>query len=440
MKLVILFALPICAGNILQQLYNTVDTLVIGNFCNSESLAAVGTSAQPVELLLCVFLGIGTGVSIIVSQCTGRKDMETLRDVSATATSFLYICAIPLTVIGLLAGPLILKIMQVPEDAFGYSVTYLSIIFLGILGNMGYNLNAGILRGMGDSHASLIFLAVSCVINIVLDVLFVAVFRMNVCGAAIATIIAMYISWICSIVYIKKKYPELKFTFLPRKFEKSILKEIIAVGLPLGLNNSLYSVGHIVMQSVINAQGSAFMAACSVATKLTGMANVAITSFSSAATTFAGQNLGAKDYVRLKKGALRIPLFSGLITLTAGLIITYFSRPILGMFTDDTKVLFYAVRYIKIVLPFTWVYAVFNGIISFVNGIGEVRYPTVVNILMLWAVRIPVGYAIAYFFDGTYVMACFPISFAFGMTAMLCYFLSKRWHEIKHLAQKQITH
>ena len=160
MKLVILFALPICAGNILQQLYNTVDTLVIGNFCNSESLAAVGTSAQPVELLLCVFLGIGTGVSIIVSQCTGRKDMETLRDVSATATSFLYICAIPLTVIGLLAGPLILKIMQVPEDAFGYSVTYLSIIFLGILGNMGYNLNAGILRGMGDSHASLIFLAV----------------------------------------------------------------------------------------------------------------------------------------------------------------------------------------------------------------------------------------------------------------------------------------
>lgn len=437
MKLVILFALPICAGNILQQLYNTVDTLVIGNFCDSAALAAVGTSAQPVELLLCVFLGIGTGVSIIVSQCTGSGDILKLKNVAATATTFLYICAIPLTVIGLLAGPLILKLMQVPDDAFGYSVAYLSIVFLGVLGNMGYNLNAGILRGMGDSRSSLIFLAISCVINIALDILFVAAFKMNVSGVALATIIAMYISWIFSIIYIKRKYPELAFTLFPRHFDKALLSDIISVGLPLGLNNSLYSMGHIVMQSVINAQGSAFIAACSVSTKLTGMANIAITSFSSSATTFAGQNLGSENYIRLKQGGLRIPLFSGLITMSAGILITFFSSPILGLFTKDPEVLFFAARYIRIVLPFTWVYAVFNGIISFVNGIGEVRYPTIVNILMLWAVRIPVGYSIAYFFDGTYVMACFPISFAFGMAAMLCYFLSKRWREIVKLADEQ---
>lgn len=436
MRLIILFALPICAGNVLQQLYNTVDTLVIGNFCDSAALAAVGTSSQPVELLLCVFLGIGTGVSIIVSQCMGSGDIRKLKNVMATATAFLYICAIPLTVIGLLIGPFILKIMQVPEDAFGYSCAYLSIVFLGILGNMGYNLNAGILRGMGDSRSSLIFLAISCVVNIVLDILFVAVFKMNVSGAALATIIAMYCSWIFSIIYIKKKYAELDFTILPRHFDKKILSDIIKVGLPLGLNNSLYSLGHIVMQSVINAQGSAFIAACSVSTKLTGIANVAITSFSSAATTFSGQNLGARNYIRLKQGGLRIPAFSGIITMTAGLILTIFCEPILSLFTKDPEVLFFAVRYIRVVLPFTWLYAVFNGIISFVNGMGEVRYPTIVNILMLWAVRIPVGYAIAYFFDGTYVMACFPISFAFGMIAMLCYFLSKRWKQILQLAEK----
>lgn len=437
MRLVILFALPICVGNILQQLYNTVDTLVIGNFCDYSALAAVGTSAQPVELLLCVFLGIGTGASIIVSQCVGSGDIPKLKTVAATATAFLYICSVPLTIIGLIAGPFILKLMQVPDDAFGYSAAYLSIVFLGVLGNMGYNLNAGILRGMGDSRSSLIFLAISCVVNIVLDLLFVAVFNMSVSGVALATIIAMYISWIFSIIYIKKKYPELEFTVLPRRFDKAVLMDIIKVGLPLGLNNSLYSMGHIVMQSVINAQGSAFIAACSVSTKLTGMANVAITSFSSAATTFSGQNLGAKKYVRLKHGGLRIPLFSGAVTLSAGLIITLFCEPILRLFNKDPEVLFFAVRYIRIVLPFTWCYAVFNGIINFVNGLGQVRYPTIVNILMLWAVRIPVGYAIAYFFDGTYVMACFPISFAFGMIAMFFYFLSKQWKEILRLANEE---
>ncbi|MBQ8878304.1 MAG: MATE family efflux transporter [Lachnospiraceae bacterium] len=434
MKLVLLFALPICVGNILQQLYNTVDTLVIGNFCGSLSLAAVGTSSQPVEMLLCIFLGLGTGVSILVSQCVGSGDNETLRKIIATAISFLYLCAIPLSVLGLFIGPVILKIMQVPDDAYSHAVSYINIIFLGTLGNMGYNMNAGILRGVGDSRSSLLFLIISCIINIILDLLFVAGLKMDVTGAALATIIAMFSSWIFSIFYIRKKYPELQFTFLPKYMERSILKQIIRIGLPLGLNNSVYSVGHIVMQSLINAQGSTFMAACAVATKLTGIANVAITSLSSAATTFSGQNLGAQKYTRLKQGGLRIPLTSGLITACAGITFTVFCRPILGLFTDDTAVLDLAVTYIRVVLPFTWMYAVFNGIICFVNGMGEIKYTTVVNILMLWAVRIPTGYLIAYFISGTYCMACIPISFAFGMTCMLAYFLTKKWQNICRLA------
>ena len=223
MKLVLLFALPICIGNILQQLYNTVDTLIVGNFCGSISLAAVGTSAQPVEMLLCIFLGLGTGVSILISQYTGSGDMEKLKDVAATATSFLYLCAIPVSILGLFIGPLILKLMQVPDDTWNASVAYIRIIFLGTLGNMGYNMNAGILRGLGDSRSSLLFLLISCIINIVLDLLFIGVFHMDVTGAALATIIAMFASWIFSIYYIRRKYPELEFTFLPKKLDKSIL-------------------------------------------------------------------------------------------------------------------------------------------------------------------------------------------------------------------------
>lgn len=431
MKPVVLFALPICLGNVLQQLYNTVDTLVIGNFCGTVSQAAVGTCAQPVELFLCIFLGLGTGVSILVSQFTGSGDKESLKNSVSTAVSFLYMCAVPVTVLGLIGSPLILIVMQVPKEAWNHCVAYLNIIFFGTLGNLGYNMNAGILRGVGDSAASLLFLVISCIVNIVLDLLFVAVFGLDVSGASLATTIAIFCSWFFSIVYIKKKYPELEFTVLPKRFDKSILKQIARIGLPLGLNNSIYSIGHILMQALINAQGTVFMAACSVAGKLTGIANVAINSFSSAATTFAGQNLGAKKYERLKRGGVMIPFVSGLYTCTAGLIFTLLCEPILGLFTKDAAVLAMAVRYIRIVLPFTWTYAVFNGIICFVNGIGEVKYPTIINIMMLWVVRIPVGYFIAAKIDGTYIMACFPISFAFGMLCMIAFFFTKKWREIR---------
>ena len=437
MKLVVLFALPICMGNVLQQLYNTVDTLVIGNFCGSVSLAAVGTSAQPVEMLLCIFLGFGTGLSILVSQYTGRGDMESLKSIVATANSFLFLCAIPVSILGLFVGPLVLKLMQVPDDAMTHAVSYIRIIFLGTLGNMGYNMNAGILRGVGDSRSSLLFLLISCVVNIVLDLVFVAFLGMDVAGAALATIIAMFTSWFFSIGYIQKKYPELHFSPVPRQLNKKILLNIIQIGLPLGLNNSVYSVGHIFVQSLINTQGSTFMAACSVATKVTGLANVAINSFSSAATTFSGQNLGAENYIRLKQGSLRIPLFSGLVTGIAGILFTIFCRPILGLFTQDASVLEMAAHYIRVVLPLTWPFAIFNGIICFANGIGEVRFPTTINILMLWAVRIPTAHLIARFIAGSYLMACYPISFTFGMLVMFTFFLTKRWKEIRQLAFQQ---
>lgn len=435
MKLVVLFALPICIGNVLQQLYTTVDTLVVGNFCGSISLAAIGTSSQPVEMLLCIFMGIGGGVSILVSQYTGSGEAEKLKKLVGTATSFLYMTAIPLSILGVIVGPLVLKLMQVPDDTFATASSYLRVIFLGTLGNMGYNLNAGILKGVGDSRSSLFFLLISCIVNIVLDLLFVAVFKMDVTGAALATIIAMFCSWFFSIFYIRRKYPELGYTPIPKGIDKIMLRDIIEVGLPLGLNNSIYSIGHILMQSLINMQGSTFAAACSIAGKITGLANVAINSFSSAATTFSGQNFGAKNYARLKKGSLQIPLFSGLITCTAGIIMICFAPFLLGFFTKDPAVLAQAVIYVRVVLPFTWCFAVFNCIINFVNGLGEVKYPTVVNILMLWAVRIPTGYFINYFIDGRFIMACIPISFVFGMTCMLCYYRTKRWRNFFQAAK-----
>ncbi len=428
---VLLFAIPIVIGNILQQLYTTVDTLVVGHYCGDASLAAVGTSSQPVEVLLCIFLGIGTGVSIITSQTVGAGDNDKLSDLAGTATSIVYISGIPIAIIGFIATPFILRIMGVPEDVWDAALIYTRVVFLGALGNIGYNMNAGILRGLGDSKASLWFLVVSCVSNIVMDLFFVAFLHMDVSGAAMATSIAMVLSWLVSVIYIKKRFPELSFTFLPRKINGEYVKRIMAIGLPIGLNNSLFSFGHMAMQTLVNAQGYQFMAGASVAGRITGITNVAITAVSAAASTFSGQNFGARNYERLRMGYIKIPAINGIATLSLAVIFIRFSEPILRFFTQDEVVLAYAARYVFAILISQWCFAVFNTISNIVNGVGYVKYTTFINLMMLWAVRIPCAYIIDRFFDGTYIMLCFPISFVFGMICMIGYYIfSPSWKEI----------
>jgi putative MATE family efflux protein len=434
MKLVVLFAIPMVIGNILQQLYTTVDTLVIGNYCGHTSIAAIGTSSQPLEVFMCVFMGIGSGVSILVSVYTGAKNTEKLNSVVRGAVAFTYLAAIPLTILGILLTPAILRMMQVPADTWDLAVLYIRIVFLGLLGNMGYNMNAGILRGLGDSTASLVFLVVSCITNIVLDFLFVAGFHMDVAGAALSTVIAMYLSWFASIIYLLKKYPYIPFTILPRTASLDIMKEIMSMGLPLGLNNSLYTVGHIILQSLINTQGSEFMAGASVAGKIMGVGSVATASFSAAMSTFAGQNYGARDYIRLRQGARRVPVFSAMITITLGIIMYTAGPYMVHWFTDDPLTMEYALLFMHIQIPFQWCFGVLNCVLNLANGIGAVRFSTVVNLLMLWAVRIPSAYLISRFINGHYVNAGVSISFTFGMIASLFFFRSKHWKEVKRLA------
>ena len=428
---VLLFALPIIVGNILQYLYTTVDTLVIGHFCDYKAIAAVGTSSQPVEVLLCVFLGIGTGVSIVVSQRMGANNAEGLQDTCKAAVFLVYSCGIPVAVIGWFAAPLLLRLMGVPEDVWENALLYTRIVLCGAVGNIGYNMNAGILRGAGDSRASLYFLAVSCVVNIVLDLGLVAGAGMGVEGVALATAIAMFFSWIVSVLYIRRKYPELRLAWIPGHVEKRELKEIMGIGIPIGLNNSLFSFGHMAMQGLVNAQGSVIMAGWSVAGRVTGIANMAITGVSAAATTFSGQNYGAGNISRLREGQIRIPLISGMLTLGLGMLFFNIRIPILRLFTDEVAVLDFAQKFVAVMLFSQWMYAVFNGISCIVNGTGRVRYTTVINLMMLWAVRIPSAYVIAGLFGGRYIMYSFPISFAFGMLCMIAYYLiSPSWKQL----------
>ncbi|MBR2662734.1 MAG: polysaccharide biosynthesis C-terminal domain-containing protein, partial [Clostridia bacterium] len=332
---------------------------------------------------------------------------------------------------GMLAAPAILRLMQVPEDTLPLATLYVRIVLAGSLGNIGYNMNAGILRGMGNSTASLAFLLVSCVVNIALDVTMVAGFGMDVAGAALATSAAMFFSWGFSIRYIRKHYPELSFPLFTLRISREHIRAILRIGLPIGLNNSLYSLGHMAMQTLVNSQGSIFMAGQAVAGRITGMANIAVSGMSSAATTFSGQNYGAGRYDRLRRGRWVIPASAGAITLTSCLLFLAGRTPLLRLFSSDPQVLFYANRYVSVQLLSLWMFSIFNTMLCLVNGAGLVRYTTIVNLLMLWAIRIPSAYAIRTFFDGTWIMLCFPISFLFGMLCMTGYNLfSREWREI----------
>ena len=431
MRDVLIFALPIIISNILQYLYTTVDTLVIGRFCGTTSLAAVGTSAQPVEVMLCVFLGVGTGASIRISHHTGAGDKCRMRDTTRSSISFVYLSGIPIGVLGYLATPLILIFMGVPEDVWDAALTYTRIVFIGALGNIGFNMNAGILRGMGDSNASLYFLIISCIANIVLDLTLVAGLGMDVSGAALATSCAMYLSWFFSIMYIRRRYPELAYTWLPHGIVWRELKRILMIGLPIGLNNSLFSFGHMAMQALVNAQGSTFMAGNSIANRVSGLSNIAISAMSAAASTFSGQNYGANRIDRLRWGYMRIPFTSGALTFIFGVICIALRRPILGLFSSEELVLFYASRFVVVTLLGQWMFAVFSSMCAIVNGTGHVRYTTLANLLMLWAVRLPVAWLITRFYDGKWVMVSFPISFGFGMLYMLIFYLvSPSWKKI----------
>lgn len=236
--------------------------------------------------------------------------------------------------------------------------------------------------------------------------------------------------------YIRRRCTELALPVLPCGFDAGTLRQIVRIGLPLGLNSALYSIGHAFLQALYNLQGSVFVAGCSVAGKVGGLANITVTSLSQATSVFAGQNLGAQSYSRLRRGGWLLPAASGLLAggraADGGLL-----PPSAAAFTQDEAVLAFAVRYIRVVLPFQWCYAAFNAIMSFANGMGEIRYSTIVNIILLWGVRIPASYLLAWLGYGGYAMAGVSLSFVVGLLAMLFYYKSHAWADICARAEAQ---
>ena len=260
-RLILSFTMPLLLGNIFQQLYNMVDSVVVGNVIGDKALAAVGTGFPIIFMLSSLFMGIGTGATIMISQFYGARDLERVNQTVNTIYTALIIGIIPLSLIGIFLSEPLLHMMKVPDDGtLEMAKTYMVIIFIGVIGNLGFNINAGILQGFGDSRTSLLFLMIATVINIVLDLVLTITVPMGVAGVALATIIAQIVSWLFGVFYINRHYDFIKIRPHKFYFQKELFFQAMRLGIPSGIQQALFSIGIMFMQSLVNSYGSSFMA------------------------------------------------------------------------------------------------------------------------------------------------------------------------------------
>ncbi len=346
------FAVPLLIGNIFQQLYNTVDSIIVGQFVGREALAAVGSSVSLISLILGMLVGIATGAGILIAQYYGAKKEEKLHWAVHTAIALSIIGGILMMIFGGLLSGWLLKLMKTPEEVMPSSTAYLRIYFLGSLFNLVYNMGAGILRAVGDSKSPLYYLVAASVVNTALDILFVVVFKMDVEGVGFATIIAQGVSAVLVLRKLIQSDEPYRLQIKEIKIDKRMAGRIIGLGIPSGVQGSIISLSNVVVQANINSFGDIVMAGCGSYSKIDGFVMLPIMSFSMAAMTFVGQNIGAGKIDRAKQGTKITCLIGFLYIAIAGTALYVAGKLLIGIFSKDSEVVHYGVVMLKLLVPF----------------------------------------------------------------------------------------
>jgi putative MATE family efflux protein len=392
---IFLFTLPIMAGNFLQQLYNTVDGIVVGQFVSEAALAAVGTSSPVTVLYIAMAVGLSTGSGIIVAQYFGAGKEKDLKDAVCTSMIMLLVLGIIFAVIGyLITWPLMKYVLAVPEAELSMAVLYLQIYCIGLVFQFVYNIIAAILRALGDSKATLYFLMVSSVANIVLDLVFVAGFHMGVAGAALATVIAQGMSALVSIIYMYKKYEVLRFTRETMVFSKEKCMLALRLGIPTTLQQCVISGGNILLQRLVNSFGVEFMAGYTAGTRLESYLVIPSLGFTVGLANFTGQNIGAGRFDRIKEGVRKTLLmsFSSCVVLVALALI--FRTPLVALFGVKGEALQMGITYLLLASPCFLLFSVYQAACGVLQGAGDVMWTMFFSLSSL-AARVAIAYAIA---------------------------------------------
>lgn len=427
-KNIFLFSIPLILGNLLQQMYNAVDSIIVGNYVGSSGLAAVGSSTTIISLLIAFSMGASTGAGIIVSQFLGAKDKKRIQISVHTALGISIVLGIILSILGFIFTPKILILMRTPQNVINESIIYMKIYSLGLIFSVVYNMGAGILNAAGNSKQPLYYLGAASFLNIFLDILFINFMKMGVAGAAIATNICQFVSCILVFRFLSKTDEDYKIFLKKIKIQKEMAVKIIKTGLPTGIQNTVISFSNVLVQSSVNSFGSSAMAGFGAYLKIDGFNILPVMSFSMAITTFTGQNYGAKKFDRVKKG-IWVTIFLGLIyTITTGIIILTFSETFMKIFTSDEEVINYGVHAMKYFCPFYFLLSILQGLSGAIRGVGKTIPPMVILLISLCLFRIVWIQKVIPIFntiDSIYVL--YPVSWAVGTFIIILYTWKGNW-------------
>lgn len=428
---IILFSLPIIAGSVLMQLYQMVDSIIVGRFLGKEALAAVGASTPVVFAVIAMVIGVGSGASVVISQYFGRGNYEKVRVTSETLHIILLVCGFIIGLIGVLFSDNILRFTGLPEEVIPLGTEYLQVFLGGIFLMFGFNTISSIMRGIGNSKLPLYFLAISSFLNIILDYIFIVYCGWGVASAAWATVIAEGLAYFAAIYYINRREDIIfHINLFKLRFNKKIFNQCIRFGIPTGIQQSFVAFGGVALMSIVNGMGTDTIAGYTIGMRVDSIAVIPAMNFAMALTSFVGQNIGVNNLQRVHKGLLITLLYSSIVCIILTGIIVIFGDDILRLFTSDSNVVSIGQEYLVIVSLFYLIFSTMFILNGLLRGAGAVLFPMISTAVALWAIRIPCAAWLSSFADISGIDAVswsIVIGWAAGTISSIWYYWSGKW-------------
>lgn len=426
-KLIFQFAMPMLLGNIFQQLYNVVDSIIVGNFIGKEALAAVGASFPILFTLISLILGVAIGSTIIIAQYFGARDINMVKRTIDTLFIFLFFASIFVSLLGIWFSKDIFRLIRLPEEVIPQAETYFDIYMAGLVFFFGFNGTSATLRGLGDSKTPLYFLIISTVMNILLDLVFVVVLDFGIEGVAFATIIAQGGAFISLVIYLNRTHEVISLRWRKMIFDHSIFKKSLKIGFPIGFQQAFVALSMMAMYWLVNRFGTDATAAYSVVFRIDSFAAMPAMNFANALSTFVGQNLGANKPHRVRTGLWATFKMTSIVALTITAIAIFFAGPLMRLFTQAPEVVSIGVDYLLIVSAFYITFSTMFVVGGVMRGAGDTFIPMLITFIALWVVRIPLCYFLSEKFGYIGLWWGIPIAWVVGMILSYIYYLTGRW-------------
>jgi putative MATE family efflux protein len=432
------FALPMLVGNVLQQLYVFVDSIIVGKFIGKQALAAIGASFPIIFALISLVIGLVSGTTVIISQYFGAKEHVKVRKAIETMFVYLLIISVVIPVLGILFSKNIFNLVGLPEDVIPEAVQYFNIFIGGSLVLFYFNGTNAVLRGLGDSKTPVYFMVISTVLNIVFDMVFVLVFNWGIGSIALSTVIAHAIGFIVSFWYLKKSHSMFDFSLLKLRFDKQIFKKSFKIGFPTGLQQVSVSLSLMAMVAVVSMFGTNVLAAYTVGARISSLASMPAMVFGTALSIFVGQNIGANKTNRVKTGLKAVFAMSSVVAIIITCIVVFFGQGLMKLFTNDPHVIEIGMVYLRIIGSF---YLIFNAMFivsGLLRGAGDTLIPMIINVIALWIVRVPIAYFGSKEFGESGIWWAFPISWFIATALYYFRYLTGIWKN-KSVINKKAT-